>query len=316
MITIRYHPQLIEQAVWLAAREDAATDNALHRDIDPIYEGADDGNREARFQHVFREWFKRLRLDRPMDEALAHFPCVVERLAQGVVRLTPRRKSQGAEMFVARDGDTLRQTLVVQVCAESMVDFQSIRELMLRDLQHVEDMLDEHFGYTPESLDGLPAHQRVMQDRYRVLWDIRVEVSLYRRGLVDGSRERPLWRLFERAFTVGDDRPTRGLFEQVWQADHLAHAQLFAWARDPRAWLRGHAGGAPDARHTMSGEPCPLCRFPTFDWYDFSGEPSETVARIQRHQPDWQPNEGACRQCAETYLASPPPGEAVPGCCA
>ena len=304
MIRIQYHPELLEQAVWLAARRDALTESSLHATVDRIYELAPCDEREARFRRAFADWFTRLKLDRFLDEMLSHFEGVVERIDAGMVRPTPRRKSEGAELFVRHDADLPRRTLVIQLCPESLTEPEIARDAMLRELQHVEDMLDEAFGYVPESIDGLPSHQQVVRDRYRILWDIRVEAILNRRGLLKCAAKPRLWSLFERAFTFAGFQPTRALFQTVWDHEGGSHAQMFTWAIEPRKWLLAEMGQDHTGAQSGLGEPCPLCRFPTFDWCDWPNACDPRIEiNIRETVPEWRPADGICRQCAETLEA-------------
>lgn len=308
MIVVQYHPELIEQAVWLAVRRDATIEHELHRAVDPLYELPHGEEREAAFQRTFVAWFTRLRLDRILEEALTHFPRIVEQVGKAVVRAAPRRKSEGAELFMRDDAGATRRTLAVQVCPESLVDPEHVRDRMLRELQHVEDMLDEAFGYVSESIDGLLPQQQVVRDRYSMLWSIRVEAALRRRGLLSRSHESRLRGQFERAFRVAGVPPPPEPFGSVWNQACVRHAQLLAWARNPREWLR-QANDATSSR--ALGEPCPTCRFPTFDWLDRAGcWNADLVSSVQQSSPAWTPNDGICRQCAEIFLS----GSAVERC--
>lgn len=302
MICIQYQPELIEQAVWLAARRDAATEHALHHAVDPLFELPQDDERESRFRDAFVDWFTRLRLDRFLEEMLPHFPRIVEQVAEAVVRAAPRRKSEGAELFVRDEAGARRRTLVVQVCPESLSNPESIGDSMLREMQHAEDMLDETFGYVPESVEGLPSRQQVVRDRYSMLWNVRVEAALAGRGLLSRSDEARLRSRFERTFTVAGAPPPPEAFASVWSRPNVSHAQLLAWAKDPRAWLQP-AGHAASSR--ALGEPCPTCGFPTFDWFNRTDVcDDDLVSQIRQSMPAWKPEDGICRQCAETYLSA------------
>lgn len=302
MIRIQYHPELVEQSVWHAVRCDAVTENSLHSVVDPLYELPKCEDRETLFRKAFVAWFTRLKLDRFLDELLTHFPRIVERVEEGVVRTAPKRKSEGAELFVRHDADTPRQTLVIQLCPESIVDPGASRDAMLRELQHVEDMLDEAFGYVPESIDGLPSQQQVVRDRYRILWDVRVEAALLSRDLLARHGESHLRSRFQRAFTIAGKEPQPGLFDQVLEREATTHAQLMECAKNPREWLPGSTGQPFADSYASPGAPCPICRFPTYDWYA-STTPwdDDVLSSIRESAPEWTPDDGICRQCAETF---------------
>lgn len=304
MIRVRYHPELIEQSVWLAVRREASLEHELHRDVDPIYKSFTGDAREQRFQHTFAGWFARLRLDAFVDEALSHFSRIVHELRECIVRPAVRRKSEGAELFVPAESAPQQGTLAIQLCPESLINTEGARDGMLRELQHVEDMLDPAFGYEREVIDGLPSHRQVTLERYRLLWDIRVERILTKQGLIARSHPTKLRERFAQAFMVAQISPPDGLFDRLWEQDVGAHSDLFTWSNDPRAWFESLTGQVR-ARNTRAlGDPCPICTFPTFDWFPLT-EPvqQELVARLRRARAGWDVSDGMCRQCAETYLS-------------
>jgi len=305
MIIVQYHPDLVEQTIMLAVRRDASMESELHRAIDPLFKLPSDDNREARFRTVFADWFARLRLDQFLDETLSHFPRIVEQVAEAVVHAASGRKSEGAELFVRQSNDACQRTLVVQLLPESLIEPERHRDAMLRELQHAEDMLDEAFAYVPESIDGLPSQQQVVRDRYGVLWNIRVEAALVRRNLIAQERRSSLISQFCRAFVVAGAQPPQEMFDRLWDHGVGSHAQMLDWSKDPRAWLGLLTGsGGSAGSHTMGGS-CPVCTFPTFDWYEPSASDEDRIAQQIRHTvPGWDSSAGICRQCAETYLSN------------
>jgi len=175
---------------------------------------------------------------------------------------------------------------------------------MLRELQHVEDMLDGAFGYERELIDGLPSHRQVTLERYRLLWDIRVERTLTKQGLIAGSHQDKLRARFAQALMVAQVSPPDDLFDQLWEQDVGVHSDLFTWSSDPKAWFESLTGQERVQSTRALGDPCPICTFPTFDWFPLA-EPAqqELVARLRRARAGWNVSDGMCRQCAETFLS-------------
>jgi len=304
MIRIQYHPILIEQTVNLAVRDDDDLHNALHADIDPIYEIQNATVRETQFQKAYVEWFTRLKLDRFIDETLANFPITVECVDEGFVRSASRSKSQRADLFVRNDSGRPHRSLVIQLCPESLVDPATIRDGLLRELQHVEDMLDASFGYEPDSINGFPTQRQIMRDRYCVLWDIRVERILQRNGLIESSVKSRLGERFRRAFTSGGMPPAPDAFDCLWNTDQGTHADILRRASGRLDWLRNPECTSDIRCDVSPGSPCPMCDFPTFDWFDFDDCSGEAFSRrIRELIKTWTPEQGICRQCAETILA-------------
>lgn len=305
MIRIQYHPQLIEESVNVAVRHDEGLQNALHQVIDPIYELKDHAERESRFRLVYVNWFTRLKLDRFIDETLANFPNVVECVDEGFVRSASRSKSQRADLFVKQVSAEPYRSLVIQICPESLYAPDRIRDTLLRELQHVEDMLDEAFGYEPDLIDGFPSQQQVARDRYCVLWDIRIEKILDREGLIARCNKLQLNRRFLKAFTTGGRSPSPVNLELLWETELATHAEILRRATGSFDWLC-ETKNTNKVRQTISaGSQCPMCGFPTFDWFEVSDSRHERLGQMVRETVvAWTPGDGICRQCAETMLSS------------
>ena len=65
---IEYEPNLVEQSVLFAARQDAALMGQLHGATDPLYQLTDATQQESRFRETYAGFFRRLKL----DEVLPH----------------------------------------------------------------------------------------------------------------------------------------------------------------------------------------------------------------------------------------------------
>jgi hypothetical protein len=315
MMTIEYEQALIEQATFLAARRDQRLEYELHQAIDPLYEISDEETRRRAFEPAFARFFAKLGLDRIVADLIAERPLVSQHVGRCVVREAPRAKVESAELFVRRAGagsSASGRTLVIQVCPQSLVDSEPFALRMRRELLHVADMLDERFGYTPDTVaPGAPgARQSLLRDRYRVLWDIYVEGRLSRRGLSDKSMAAGVRRSLQHVFATYDPQAVDGVFDELFDTPTLTHDDLLARARSPELLFpacvdsEGSAGAAAHAQ-IGPGQPCPLCGFPTHDWFDFGADADGTVINaIRRNHAGWSPRDGACRQCAEMCAAA------------
>lgn len=315
---IEYDAPLIEKAVFLAARRNAGHEEALHREIDGLYNIQDEQQREQAFRRAFRQAFSALDLDRVIAQFLAERPSIGRMTGQCIVHEAPRSKAEAAELYVRTSsgqpapGD---RTVVIHVCPESLVDPDRLADRMRRELVHIADMLDARFDYDRSAFDGLAGMVTVVHDRYRVLWDIFVEGRLIREGKVSEAGLPQLRRAFLRALTHRAQPPHPDLFDELLQADDLTHGQLLRWANDPQTIL-GHVPSGPSSGDGPDlGALCPFCHFPTFDWYPIQDcQDGSLLARLRGAQPGWQPLKGACRQCVETYLAAEPIPNTTEGC--
>ena len=132
-------------------------------------------------------------------------------------------------------------------------------------------MLDPRFGYRREAIDGLPARQSLVRDRYHVLWDVYVEARLHRRGLIDESMTKRLEELFRQVFALDDTSSSRDAFRHVFHAgprmdsrSALTHRRLLDWANSPETLFAdfAKAAGSKTTPPRTSGEACPSCAVP------------------------------------------------------
>lgn len=304
---IEYDPQLIEQAVFLAARRDPELERELHAVVDPSYDQPAGEARDARFRDVYAAFSARLRLHRPLSELLAERPLIAGNVGRCIVREAARANAESAELFVRRTDGTATprdRTLLIQVCPKFLLDTERLAHRMRRELLHVADMLDEQFAYRLAVISGLPARRDLVRDRYRVLWDTYVQGRLAREDRADDGYTQSLRRMFAAAFNGCGGPSQDSAFQRVFSAATLTHDQLLGWAETPATLLGAQpASSAPRGHHR--GNICPLCGFPTHDWFEFAGATGPATAEaIRRCRPQWRLEDGSCRQCAETYAAA------------
>ena len=289
-----------------AARCAPERECALHETVDPIYRIPDDEQRQALFRRAYADLFALWKMDRIVTEAVREFPSIECGVHKFVVAPAPRSKDQAVDLLVkpGEDGGAHAvRTLVIQVIPHTLLQEEAARSWLRRELFFVADMLDEDFGYTPDGIDGAAWEQGLRRDRYHVLWRIYVEGRLARAGTSDGTLWPVLRAAFDRAFVRQGRAPSANDFARIWNERRLTHQQLLHWAHHPEQ-LVAEFGSAQGGRGFFArpGDRCPLCLFPTYDWYAFSPErDGRLAAAITEVQPAWRPELGACRQCVETY---------------
>lgn len=306
VIRIEYDPTLIEEATFLAARNDPRRERELHQAIDSLYKIPDEELRQQSFRQTFRDFFLEFGLDQVVSRLIEECPNIRQRVGKCIVREAARRKHESAELFVqASTPETTpsHRTLVIQACSHSFLEVESFALRMRRELRHVADMLDERFAYRREDLAGLSPQQSLMRDRYRVLWDIYVEGRLSRDGYGDEATVGRLKDTLGRVYAGYDRHACEMAFDRAFGAHSLTSQQLLDWAGNPHALVDEMAEscrGMPQS----PGQPCPLCGFATHDWFDFEGDTAGTVANtIKLEHAEWVQDHGACRQCAEMYTS-------------
>lgn len=299
-------------------RPTGCSEREFHRSLDPLYEIADEQQRQRAFEEVFQQFFTKFELDRVVADLIAERPLIGKHIGRCVVREAPQRELESAELFVAEPDANVPAgaklsgterakraigTLVIRLCPGSMLEPARIRPLIRRELLHVSDMFDECFAFKREALAGIGARQSLQRDRYRVLWDIYVEARLEREGRSENGAIERLQGGFQRVFRKMDAGVLSGAFGRVFGASSLTHGDLWDWACTPDGLLGPSATPAHAVPQT-DGEPCPLCGFATYDWFEFGRDETAAATEfIRKDFPDWSRQEGACRQCVELYAS-------------
>lgn len=300
---LRYDPRLVEEAVFFSLREHAEA-KAFYRERNRLYEITDPEQREKAFQNFNRAWFLRLGLAEPIDKAVNEQPLLISSVRYCLVARALRKKEEGAELLVNSEEDLSekeRRTVCVLIRPESLLDPLALLSFLRHEFLHIRDMLDPGFGYEPvlPTAEGGPTHDRLLQERYRVLWDTTIDGRMVRSGWAPECLRTERFRDFCRAFPMFGEE-SRKVFSHFFDRDPHAHPELIALASDPSRRIE-------DLRATPHpGSRCPLCGFPT---HAFEPQPEllppSLVAQVAQDYPQWQPSHGLCTQCADLYRARP-----------
>lgn len=291
LLRVDYETRLVEEAV-LRAVAGHPGEGEFRQARDQLYDLPDPDARDQAFSAFHGRWFERLGLCLVVEQALAERPVLLTQVRRCAVVRARNKKEEGVELFVSPDPATGR-AIGLQLRPESLLLPDQLLGFLRHEFLHLADMLDPAFGYEPALRipeEGM-AH-RMVQDRYRVLWDTTIDGRLTREGKApDRIRQRRLLE-FARTFPMLGSG-TEGHFGRFFDGSGLTHPQLVACARDPLQAL-----GLPQ----LVDRRCPLCTFPS---YSFEPEPENLspvlVRRIQEHFPAWRPAQGLCRQCADLY---------------
>ena len=298
-LLLRYEPRFLEDCVFLAARGHVQ-EKLYHRERNRVYEIAEPEERERAFHNLDTGWFMRLSLADPIEKAVSEQPFLSSSVGHCLVARAPGKKEEGAELFVPPKelaGKREKPTACILLQPQSLLDPARLLTFLRHELLHIADMLDPSFGYEPAlpAAEGGPTHDRLLKDRYGVLWDATIDGRMARRGWVPAALRAERLAEFSHAFPMLG-RQTEQLFSHFFDWESHTHAELVAFACHPRAALQDPAPG-PSA-----GSRCALCGFPT---YSFEPEPdrlpAEVIARINQDFPRWRPADGLCTQCAEIY---------------
>ena len=297
---IEYDPQLVEASVLLRVERDPE-EKCFRQAHDLIYELRDAEERERQFRNLHSKWFVHFRLEQPTREAVQEQPLLAQKTLRCCVVSTPSVREEGADLHDLRDSSPMDsppvRVILIQLRPERLLD-SGLRYWLRRELMHVADMLDPGFGYERfiPSGNGGPGYSNLLRERYRVLWNIWIDGRLVRRAWL--PEEVRAKRLQE--FTQFFPDPGGGVeskFNELFCSDFQTHAGLMALARNPKNSGPENVG-VPQVRF------CPICLFPSFNLIDGIADlPWETRKEITEDFPDWRPEQGICRQCADLFQA-------------
>jgi hypothetical protein len=289
---LQYDADLIEGAVFLEAHRLERNGQRLLalrylREREGLYEVKDADDRNDAFYKLHRKWFTDFSLEDRILAVVKQFPLIEKSAATLLLRKSVIKKDEGAELFVRPDA----KNVVVALRAERFVEGQSFDAFLRHELTHISDMLDPSFGYEPDiSLaDVPPAENILLKDRYRVLWDTTIDGRLNRESVKQDRRAE-----FERAFAHLSPERREQLFGQLWSGPRPAHGELLELSKKTF-----------DVAPNIPGAPCPLCKFPTFEWANEESLKNGIVTAIQAHFPKWSVSHGVCARCTEIYGATP-----------
>jgi hypothetical protein len=282
---------LVEEAVWLALRDETAEE--FHSQREALYEVDDVEDRERAFSELYLAWFERRGLRRLLERVLTERPRIAAGVGLCTVSRATRPREEGAELYVQshprKTPGPEDRRLHIRLRPETLVDAPAARSLLRSELLHVADMLDPSFRYAPHlsPSDAGPTHDRLLLERYGALWSATVTGRLVRSGMLAPAARDPAFSRFAGAFPALAG--TEAAFERFFSEERPTHTELVQFAQAPNMRTCAQSG-------TWR---CPLCECPVQGSRDVADDALAT--RIRRDFPNWQPDAGACLRCRELY---------------
>lgn len=294
-LPIIIEPALVE-AVVLREIAGRPQEHDFRRQRSRLYLMADPEARENSFQEFHLSWFGRLGLAEPIELAVGELVTLAHSCSRCLVTRAPTRADEGADLLVAKRTDGgVERSVLMRLCSSAFGAPTALLALLRRELLHVADMVDPAFGYEPALAvaDAGPSYERLLRDRYRVIWEASVAGRLVRRGVAGADAEEAARHTFAAVFPMLG-ASTGEEFARFFSGAAGTHADFTAFAAAPR--------GERMTRGLVAGGRCPLCRFPTH-----APEPAPLdlaaaiIARIATDFPAWEAADGLCRQCTDLY---------------
>ncbi len=200
----------------------------------------------------------------------------------------------------------------MRVLASRFANPEEVEELgsfLIHEFMHARDMMDPQFDYEDAFIPGNPSMKNLITARFRLLWNIFVDSRLARRKIRSVLTKEARYREFDNYYRKIPEQQRRGIFEGLWNSEKLTHEELLSMATDLETLISTFIEYSEDFTTEdqeyihLQGSPCPLCKFPTYNWVDDPESVCDemVIEAIQIDFPDWESKDGACDRCIEVY---------------
>lgn len=306
MLNILYDPYIVEEIVFFKLREIESSGNTelydqYHNLSNRVYELDDEDERSDGFVELNKEFFNTLGFSRAVRVVVDEFPELYEKIEEIHVRKPATIIEAGSDLV------DKRRKAVIRLFPEQFMDITHLKKFLRHELMHVVDMLDEKFGYKEGKLAKLPVEETIVREKYKLFWDIFIDSRLERRGKETVQSKDERFGEFEKLYVRLPADGRKAVFEGLWKEEGLTHDKAVELAKDFTKLVAAYGGtlqeeGIEDAKKVLvPGSPCPLCKFPTFNWIDTSSLDEQIIRLIKADFSDWQVDDGICDRCTECY---------------
>ena len=231
-----------------------------------------------------------------------------ERINEVHVKRAINKVDEGSNVLNRISG---RPMIEMRVLASRFCNPEEAQELdafLIQEFMHAKDMVDPEFDYEDAFIPGNPSVKNLITARFRLLWNIYVDARLARAGIISTMPREARYREFDNFYRKIPEKQRRGIFEGIWQTEKFTHEELLSMATDLESLMTKYVDDVDisdeerDYIH-LQGSPCPLCKFPTYNWVDDPESICDemVIEAIQIDFPDWENKDGGCDRCIEVY---------------
>jgi hypothetical protein len=311
---IDYAPDMLDELVRMEMeRREKEGDLGLTKEYHKLRESLynlpdDDDDREEGFEEVDRKVFATLGLGSGIEEILEEFPLIPEKIGLMEIRKAYNREEESVNIS-NRHLETDQKATIIRLRPQCFFNPNGFVNVIRHEFMHLNDILDEEFGYNTRRFGKNPSEDAFIRDRYRIMWDIYIEARLAREGrdATDMGRD-GCWKEFNLLYVKLPEEDRKTIFETLWNREKMTHSGIAELASDPYKLLQSadistKEGDAETKKKVaLPGSPCPLCKFPTYHpVHDFS---PEALEKIKKDFPKWE-EDWACERCMDLYNLKP-----------
>ena len=231
-----------------------------------------------------------------------------ERINEVHVKRAINKVDEGSNVLNRISG---RPMIEMRVLASRFCNPEEAQELdafLIQEFMHAKDMVDPEFDYEDAFIPGNPSVKNLITARFRLLWNIYVDARLARAGIISTMPREARYREFDNFYRKVPEKQRRGIFEGIWQTEKFTHEELLSMATDLESLMSKYVDDVDISEEErdyihLQGSPCPLCKFPTYNWVDDPESICDemVIEAIQIDFPDWENKDGGCDRCIEVY---------------
>ena len=231
-----------------------------------------------------------------------------ERIKEVTVKRAINKVDEGSNVLNRVSGNPLIEMRVLASRFSNPEEAQELDAFLIHELMHAKDMVDPEFDYEDAFIPGNPSVKNLITARFRLLWNMYVDSRLARMGVVSVLPKEARYREFDNFYRKIPEKQRKGIFEGLWKTEKLTHEELLSMATDLDTLMSKYVDPGEmtdedkDYIH-LQGSPCPLCKFPTYNWVDDPESICDemVIEAIQIDFPDWESRDGGCDRCIEVY---------------
>ena len=231
-----------------------------------------------------------------------------ERIKEVTVKRAINKVDEGSNVLNRVSGNPLIEMRVLASRFSNPEEAQELDAFLICEFMHAKDMVDPEFDYEDAFIPGNPSVKNLITARFRLLWNMYVDSRLGRMGVVATIPKEGRYREFDNFYRKVPEKQRKGIFEGLWRTERLTHEELLSMATDLDTLMSKYVDPGEmtdedkDYIH-LQGSPCPLCKFPPYNWVDDPESICDemVIEAIQIDFPDWESRDGACDRCVEVY---------------
>ena len=231
-----------------------------------------------------------------------------ERIKEVVVKRGINKVDEGSNVLNRVSGNPIIEMRVLASRFSNPEEAQELDAFLIHEFMHAKDMVDPEFDYEDAFIPGNPSVKNLITARFKLLWNMYVDSRLARMGVVSVQPKESRYREFDNFYRKIPDKQRKGIFEGLWKTEKLTHEELLSMATDLDTLMSKYVDPGDmtedekDFIH-LQWSPCPLCKFPTYNWVDDPESICDemVIEAIQIDFPDWESRDGGCDRCIEVY---------------